>query len=844
MKNFNLKSLIPVIAAIVIFVVLTLGYFSPVLKGKAIEQHDIQSHIGISKETVDFRNQFHEEPLWTNSLFGGMPTFQISTVYSNNYVQYIHKIFTLGLPHPVNAIFIALISFFILLRVLKINPWLSIAGAIGFAFSTYFFIILGAGHNSKAVAIAYIPLVVAGFILVTQKKYLLGGALTALFLSLEINANHLQMTYYLFLFLGVYLLFEYVRLIKEKAYKDLIKISATLFIATILSFGPNAANLWATNDYVKYTNRGKSDLTPKDNKQTDGVSTDYATDWSMGKAETMTLMIPGFKGRSSGKAVGENKNALKNVDPQMKENIANTAQYWGDQDLGTSSPYSGAIIVFLFVLGLFIVEGRFKWVILATTIFSMMLSWGKNFMPLTEFFLDYFPVYNKFRAVSTILIIAEFTIPLLAVLAMDKLLKTPDYFKQKIKLPFISNPVGIKNIFFISFGLTGGLSLLYYLMPGLTDFFATGEYDKIYNDVVAQAKSADIAQAFMDNLETARQALFKSDAIRSFFFILLAAGVVWMMGATKTNKNILIAALAILILLDLALVDKGFLSDKNFKSKTDIQNPFPATLADTEILQDKGLSQRVLNLTVNTFNDASTSYYHKSVGGYHAAKLKRYQEMIENHIIGNMQNIGTTLNSNPTDSSLRATFAQQGVLNMLNTKYVIYKPDAPPLQNPYALGNAWFVNDIKMAKNADEEIKLVGEINPASVAVVDERFKDEINGFVPKADVSASIKLTEYKANQLKYESNSASDQLAVFSEIYYPDGWKVMVDGKESTHFRANYILRAMKIPAGKHTIEFKFEPKQYYTGQKIALGSSLILIIVVAGALLFELRKKMQNS
>lgn len=838
MKNINLKVLVPVIAAIVIFIVLTLGYFSPVLKGKAIIQSDMVSYKGMSKEANDFREQYQKEALWTNSMFGGMPTYQISMRYPNSLVQYVRAAFNVWLPVPANIVFIYLIGFFILLMVLKIDPWLSIMGSIAFAFSAYNIIIIDAGHITKALAIGYIPLVFAGVIIVNRGKYLLGGALTALFFAVELNCNHVQITYYMFMFLGVYIGIEWIERIKRKEYKEIFKSIGVFVIAGILAVGCNINNLWNTADYAAVTIRGASELTSDQGNKTSGLDKDYATQWSMGTSETMTLMIPGFKGRSSSISVGEDKSALKNVDPEMRESIGGTSQYWGDQPF-TMSPYSGAIIVFLFVLGLFIVEGRMKWGLLAATIFSILLSWGQNFMTLTEFFLDHFPVYNKFRAVSMILIIAEFTIPLLAVLAVDKLLKTPELFTKKIKLAFVKTEISVKNAFFISFGLTGGLSLLFYLVPSLSDFFGEGEYNKIY-DQIAKSNGADIAQKFMDNLETARISLFKAGAIRSFFFILLGATALWLFLKSKITKTVLIIVMSLLVFIDLVQIDRQFVNDKNFKTKQEAKVPFPLTTADKEILEDTDPNYRVLNIAVNTFNEAGTSYYHKSVGGYHAAKLRRYQDLIDAHIQNNIQNIMTTLRSNPTDSLLRATFEKQGVLNMLNTRYIIFNKDASPLRNRYALGNAWFVKDVKTVRNADEEIKAVGEINPAYTAIVDVRYKSQLEGFTVNTNASGTIKLTEYKPNHLKYESNSTAELVAVFSEIYYSKGWNAYIDGDLKPHFCANYVLRGMRVPAGKHLIEFKFEPESYFTGEKISLISSILLFIAVGIAIFMSFKKK----
>ncbi len=839
MKNINLKSILPILTGIVIFIVLTFGYLSPLLKGKVIVQSDMVQNKGMAKEINDFRDKYHSEPLWTNSMFGGMPAYQIAIRYPANLITPIRSVFMLWFPTPANMIFSYMLGFFILLLVLKVDKWLSIVGAIGFGFSAFFLIVIDAGHNTQALAIGYMAPVFAGVILICRGKYLLGAAITGLFMALELLCNHPQIAYYLVLFLMVYVIFEWVAKIKEIQYMDIVKSFALFIIVGVLAVGCNITNLWNTYEYAKTTIRGPSELTEASGKeksnQTSGLDIDYATQWSMGRSETMTLMIPGFKGRSSSIGVAENKNVMKELqgmDPELAKNLAQQPQYWGDQPF-TTSPYSGAIIVFLFVLGLFIVEGRMKWALLVITILSITLSWGKNFMGLTEFFFNHFPGYNKFRAVSMILVMAEVAIPILAILALDKIIKTPDLFKQKIKLAFIKKEISVQNVFFISFGLTGGLSLLYYLMPGaLTDFFTLQE-----NRQITQFNEAT------DALQHVREIIFKGEAIRSFFFITVAAALVWMYFKSIIKKGILIPVLGLLLFFDLAQVDKTYLNDKNFTAKHEAANPYTASAADLAILEDKDPDYRVLNIDLGKegpFNDASTSYFHKSIGGYHAAKLRRYQELIDAHIQNSIQDIITTLRTSPTDSSIRATFARQGVLNMLNMRYLIYNKEAAPIQNRYALGNAWFVNDIKMAKNADEELQIVGKINPGTSIVVDERNKSEIEGFAPKPDPSASIKLTDYKANDLTYESNTASEQLAVFSEIYYKDGWNAYVDGKPAPHFSADWVLRAMRVPAGKHTIEFKFEPTRYFTAEKISIASCLLLFGFIGGSLFMVFKKK----
>ncbi len=844
MKNNTLKNSLPIITGILIFLVITFIYLNPLLKGKAILQSDMVQNRGMSKEIVDFREKYSEEPLWTNSMFGGMPAYQISIKYPANLAVKALYAAALWLPNPAGVIFNYMLGFFILLLVLKVDKWLSIIGAIGFGFSAFFFLIIDAGHVTQALAISYMAPVFAGVILVCRGKYLAGGVLTALYLTFELICNHPQITYYLMLFLSVYVIFEWIECIKQRHYKAILKSFSVFLIAGILALGSNINNYWNTFEYAKATIRGPSELTSDKQNKTSGLDKDYATQWSLGKSETLTLLIPGFKGRSDGLLISENKNALKNVDPQMRETIGNLPQYWGDQPT-TSSPYSGAIMVFLFVWALFIIQGRIKWALVVITMFSVTLSWGKNMMWLTDLFLDYFPMYNKFRAVSMILVLAEMAIPILGILALNKALTTPGFFKQKIKLAATSKEISVQSSFLISFGLTGGLCLLFYLMPtALTDF--TWIRDADYFDQLAKSNGNEIAQQFIDNLESARIAIFKSEAIRSFLFITAAALLIWLFVNSKINKAILITGLGILILFDLALVDKSFLNDKNFTNKKQVLSPFPETAADRAILQDKDLSYRVFDLSDpnGPFNSARASFYHKSIGGYHAAKLRRYQELIEHQISKNLQNISEVFKSAPTETSLDSMFAKQGVLNMLNTRYIIYNTEAPPLKNNHALGNAWFVKNIKMVNNADEELKEVGEIDPAVTLVVDKRYEQELGGFIPKPDTTASIKLIDYKPNNLKYESNSTTEQLVAFSEIYYKDGWNAYIDGEQKPHFNANWVLRAMRVPPGKHIIEYKFEPKKYFIGEKISLASNLLLFAALAGTLYMIFRNSKKEN
>ncbi len=818
MRNIDIKKLLPYLAAVVIFVVISLAYLNPLLEGKKLRQDDITRHKGMSKEITDFREKTGEEALWTNSMFGGMPAYQISVDYKANLIKYIDKVFRLGLPHPAGLVFLYMLGFFILMISLRVNPWLGVAGAIAFGLSSYFFIILGAGHNSKAHAIGYMAPVVAGFIMTYRGKYIQGGILTMLFLALEIQAGHPQITYYLFLLLLVFGFSELVYSIKEKTIPAFTRSTLIVVVAAFLAVLTNITSLWATYEYGKYTIRGKTELTTEKENRTSGLDKDYATQWSYGKGETWSLMIPNAKGGASG-ALAQNETAMDKIDPAMRNAVAQNrvSQYWGDQPFTSGPVYAGAFIVFLFMYGLFIVKGRMKWWLLAGTLLSIMLAWGKNLMPMTGFFLDYFPGYNKFRAVSMTLVIAELTIPLLGLLAMNRILKEPGIFKQKINIfNFKVNP------FYLSLGLTAGLSLLFALLPDwFFGFLSDYENQMIARQNTANPESASQIAEFFGNVEIARMAIFKADALRSFIIILIGGAILWGFGLGKIKKGLTLGLLIVLVLIDMWGVDKRYLNDGNFVGKSKVDKPYTMSAADKLILKDKDPNYRVLNLTVDPFADASTSYFHKSIGGYHGAKLRRYQELYDHQIKGKFN---------------------RDVLNMLNTKYFIQadesrKPVVVP--NPQALGNAWFVEDVEMVENADEELDALSDFNPEKTAIVDERFKDELSGFSPVRDSSAQIKLIDYKPNDLQYQVNSQKDQLAVFSEIYYPKGWNAYVDGKPAPHFRVDFVLRAMVIPAGKHLVEFKFEPKVYSIGAKVSFGSSLLVILLLVGFVVYETKK-----
>ena len=833
---------LPHIIAAGLFLIVTAFYFSPVMfGGKQLFQSDIVNAQGVSKEIADFRDNFHEEPYWTNSLFSGMPAYQISVHYLSSKLEYLNRLFELYLPHPAGYIFLCFIGFYFLLQVMRVDPWLSVLGAFAFGLSSYFFIFIITGHNTKIAAITYFAPLLAGIILTYRGKLLAGGAVTALFLSLEVYVNHPQMTYYFGFVILSYVLAEFYNAIRAKKIMDYAKQSGMIGIAAVIALCVNITNLWATADYSKYTIRGGTELTinPDGSKiahtETNGLEKSYIYAYSYEVNETMTLLIPNFKGGSSNFSIEKSddaKKALAKLDPQ-EANIAGQIypQYFGTMNFTTGTIYAGAIIVFLFVLGLFIVKGPLKWALAFSTVLSIWLSWGKNDpFGFSDFMVDHFPAYNKFRAVVTILVIAELTIPLLAVLAVNELIKNKNFLKEKISMPFKQSLSGQK-ILIISFVLTGGIALLCWIAPGsFTKFSSSGDLSDVNSRLSMSGWPQDQIKSFYDSTistaEEARKAIVQADAMRSFLFILLAGIIIWLFGKNKINKKVLAGSLAALVLLDMGLVDRRYFDKDNwgremFRDKTEMKNQFTPSAADQEILKDTGPNYRVWNTTVRPDQDGSTSYFHKSLGGYHGAKLRRYQELIDFHI--NQRHMP--------------------VINMLNAKYFIFqgeKGNEMAYPNPDALGNAWFVNNYKLVQSPDSEITAMNNFNPKRTAIVDKKFENELSGFKPNADSSASIKLTSYKANDLIYESKSPAEGLAVFSEIYYPSGWNAYIDGKLTPHFRANYVLRALCIPAGKHNVEFKFEPEIISKGEKISMAGMIALLLFCGGALFMELKKK----
>ena len=832
-----MKKLLPDLIAILAFVLLSFAYFFPAdIENRILFQHDTAAGAGAGQEVKEYYEQTGERSRWTNSLFGGMPMYQIAPSYdSTKSLQWVQKAYQLFLPDYVCLTFMLMLGFYILLRVFGIPVWLAGLGGIMWAFSSYFFILISAGHIWKFITLAYVPPTIAGIVLAYRGKLLWGGILTALFVALQITSNHVQMSYYFFFvilfFVGAY--FE--KAWRTKTLPQFFKASAVLIVAALVGIAANVSNLSHTYAYSKETMRGKSELVQTGDaaKQTSsGLDRDYITQWSYGIDETLTLLVPNFKGGASA-ALSQSETAMSKANPMYSSLYGSLTQYFGTQPMTSGPVYVGAFVLFLFVLGCFIVKGPLKWALIGATFFSIVLSWGKNFMPLTDFFIDYVPLYNKFRAVSSILVIAEFTIPLLAIFALKRLLEEPEILKQEKK------PLGISLL------LTAGIALLLAVAPGSigSGYVPAQEAQMLQNAVNQQMIPANELSGILANLGEMRAELVSSDALRSFIIIGIGCSLLWLYASGKLRSSLTIAGITILCLADMWGVNKRYLNDAQFVPHSIRTETFTKTNTDELILQDTSLDYRVLNFATSTFDDNNTSYWHKSVGGYHPAKLRRYQEMIEHHISPEMQAAYKAIATagGEMDSVDANKFR---VLNMLNTKYFIFpagqQRQTVPILNPHAYGNAWFVNKVQYVNNANEEIDALDSIIPTETAVVDARFKDVLKGATESyKDSLSSICLTSYAPNRLTYETNNAQDGIAVFSEIYYPDGWHVTIDGQPAELARADYILRTMYVPAGQHTIEMRFDPTSLHVTEGIAYGALALLVIGIIVAVLIAKRK-----
>lgn len=832
-----MKKLLPDLIAILAFVLLSFAYFFPAdIENRILFQHDTAAGAGAGQEVKEYYEQTGERSRWTNSLFGGMPMYQIAPSYdSTKSLQWVQKAYQLFLPDYVCLTFMLMLGFYILLRVFGIPVWLAGLGGIMWAFSSYFFILISAGHIWKFITLAYVPPTIAGIVLAYRGKLLWGGILTALFVALQITSNHVQMSYYFFFvilfFVGAY--FE--KAWRTKTLPQFFKASAVLIVAALVGIAANVSNLYHTYAYSKETMRGKSELVQTGDaaKQTSsGLDRDYITQWSYGIDETLTLLVPNFKGGASA-ALSQSETAMSKANPMYSSLYGSLTQYFGTQPMTSGPVYVGAFVLFLFVLGCFIVKGPLKWALIGATFFSIVLSWGKNFMPLTDFFIDNVPLYNKFRAVSSILVIAEFTIPLLAIFALKRLLEEPEILKQEKK------PLGISLL------LTAGIALLLAVAPGSigSGYVPAQEAQMLQNAVNQQMIPANELSGILANLGEMRAELVSSDALRSFIIIGIGCSLLWLYASGKLRSSLTIAGITILCLADMWGVNKRYLNDAQFVPHSIRTETFTKTNTDELILQDTSLDYRVLNFATSTFDDNNTSYWHKSVGGYHPAKLRRYQEMIEHHISPEMQAAYKAIATagGEMDSVDANKFR---ILNMLNTKYFIFpagqQRQTVPILNPHAYGNAWFVNKVQYVNNANEEIDALDSIIPTETAVVDARFKDVLKGTTESyKDSLSSIRLTSYTPNRLTYETNNAQDGIAVFSEIYYPDGWHVTIDGQPAELARADYILRTMYVPAGQHTIEMRFDPTSLHVTEGIAYGALALLVIGIIVAVLIAKRK-----
>ena len=828
------KKFLPDVVVIAVFAIISFAYFFvPITQGKILYQHDASAGVGAAQEMTEYQNRTGETTRWTNSIFGGMPTYQMSPSYqSTDGLSQVMNAYHLWLPDNVWFLFAYLLGFYILLRAFDFRQSLAALGSVMWAFSSYFLIIIAAGHLWKVMALAYLPPMIAGVVLAYRGRYLSGFIVTALFTAFEIKANHVQMTYY-YLFIILFMVIGYlVKSIREKQLAVFLKATGVLAAAALIGIAINLSSLYHTWQYQKESMRGKSELVKKDaaNQTSSGLDRDYITQWSYGIDETLTLLVPDAKGGAS-VPLSKNATAMAKADPQIQSMIPQLydafPQYFGTQP-GTSGPvYVGAFVLFLFILGLFIVKGPMKWALLAATVLSILLAWGHNFMGFTNFFLDYIPMYAKFRTVASILVIAEFTIPLLAALALKKIVDEPDVLSKQMKFAYIS------------LALTAGVAALIALFPDMMGPFVSEQERQMVGSI--QGMDGGTARTILANISDMRAAMVSSDAWRSVIIILIGFALLFAYKLKKLRADYMIAALLVLCLVDMWQVDKRYLNDEMFVPKSERDMPQQPTATDIEINKDKSLDYRVLNFASNTFNENETSYFHKSIGGYHPAKLRRYQEMIDAYIAPEMQKAMQAIAAKGGNMQQVDGVKLFPVLNMLNTKYFIFPLQGGatiPLKNIYAQGNGWFVDKIDYVADANAEYAEVGKIDVRHEAVADKQF-EAVLGQAKANDSTATVKREKYEPNNLQYTVNSKNGGIVVFSEIYYP-GWKATVDGQSVELGRVNYILRAVNVKPGKHIVVLDFHPTSISTTETIAYISIVILLLAIAGAGYMEWKKK----
>lgn len=826
-----LKQWLPDVLVVILFAVLSYAYFYPaVSEDRILYRHDASAGRGAGQEQTEYLEKTGERTRWTNSLFGGMPTYQLAPSYdSQDTLIGISWLYRLGLPEFVWYVFVYLLGFYILLRAFDFRQHLAALGSIIWAFSSYFFIIIAAGHIWKVYALAYLPPMIAGIVLAYRGKYLWGLVVTALFAALEIYANHVQMTYY-YLFIILFMVIAYlVDAIRNKKLAHFWKATAVCAAGALIGICLNLSNLYHTWQYSKESMRGKSELVKAntENQTSSGLDRDYITQWSYGIDETWTLLIPNAKGGAHQIKLGEDADAMAKVDPQFQQIVAQWYQYWGEQPFTAGPVYVGAFVMMLFILGCFIVKGPMKWALLAATILSIMLSWGKHFMPLTNFFIDFVPMYAKFRTVSSILVIAEFTIPLLAIMALKRLVDEPELIKTRRTSIYL----------IVSFVITAGLAWIFRLMPtAFFDFISTADTAQL-SQYVPQEYLAPI----LDSISKARVEVFKSDCMRSAWIIVIGTVLLFLYKANKLKAPYMVGAILVLCLVDMWQINKRYLYDEMFVDKTVREQPIKMSAAEEQILKDKSLDYRVLNLASNTFNENETSFYLKSIGGYHAAKLRRYQEMIDAYISKEMSGVFSGLTSAQGDITKVNGDSIWPVLNMLNAKYFILplqSGQTVPVQNPYTYGNAWFVDKVNYVDNANQEIDMVGKLNLRHEAVADKKFAEQLGKSV-KQDSTSIVTITSYEPNKLVYDVHSDKGGVVVFSEIYYP-GWTASVDGEEVELGRVNYILRALNVKPGNHKVELSFFPKSVDITETVAYVAYGILLLVILFLIFMEWKKR----
>lgn len=824
----RIKTYWPDVLVVVLFAVISFAYFFPAdLDGRILYRHDASAGRGAGQEVSEYHERTGKVSRWTNATFSGMPTYQTAPSYqSTGVLNQVMKAYHLWLPENVWYVFAYLLGFYILLRAFDFRWHLAALGAIVWAFSSYFFIIIAAGHIWKVMALAYLPPLIAGLVWAYRGKLLRGFCVTALFSAFEIDANHVQMTYYYLFVIAAMVIAYGVDAVRRGQWKGFLRATGVCAAGALIGVLLNLSNLYHTWQYAQESMRGKSELVKKNvtNQTSSGLDRDYITQWSYGIDETWTLLVPNAKGGAS-VPLAANAKAMEKADPNFMQIYQQMGQYWGDQP-GTSGPvYVGAFVLMLFVLGLFIVKGPMKWALLGATVLSILLSWGHNFMPFTDFFLDYVPMYSKFRTVASILVIAEFTIPLLAMLALKRLVDESDLMGKQMRWVYVS------------FGLTGGIALLFALMPTVffSDFISATELEAL------KGIPADYLAPLESNLRSIREGIFVADCWRSFWIIAIGMALLLLYRYRKLKAEYMVGAMVLLCLIDMWQVNKRYLNDSMFVEKSVREQAQPMTETDRLILRDKDLDYRVLNLASNTFNENETSYYHKSIGGYHAAKLRRYQDLIDNYIAPEMQQLMSALAKAGGDMTKVKGDSIFPVLNMLNAKYFIVplqNNKTVPIQNPYVLGNAWFVDKLNYVNNANQELEALGKLNLRHEAVADARFKAVLGEATPQ-DSTSVVKLTAYAPNQLTYEVKSATGGVMVFSEIYYPE-WTATVDGKPVEIGRADYVLRALKVDKGQHQVVLTFDPKSVKQTETVAYAAYVVLLLVVLFGLYAEWKRK----